>query len=276
MNKENLKELFLFTTIGKDSVFYEAWKHAITSIDGLHITNCGANGLACCDSAGVSRGRLKEFDAEYVKNNFPTLSEFLTGGDKLRVGDWILGYGDDPIKLSKNDYVGWNVPSELDSHRHVIFAQCWLDEKSKRHPHADMIHAKAENMDLVVFRCNPNGEWVRSAAYFPLLGNCKYLLCLPKHEEAVLNCLNGGESLVKISSSGPWNSVYTESNPVWERGYWYMDEFTESRIKPVVDKVEEAAVELAKIAYPELNHEFDVPDSYKRLAVALNYNNCND
>ncbi|QYW02863.1 hypothetical protein [Vibrio phage BUCT006] len=62
------------------------------------------------------------------------------------------------------------------------------------HKHAEMIKAKAYNMDLVVFEKSKLSGWIELARYcFPDDDGIDYFLCLPQHKEACLHWLNGGE-----------------------------------------------------------------------------------
>ena len=64
-----------------------------------------------------------------------------------------------------------------------------------KHKHADMIKAKADNMDLVVFiKDGLEGEmkWRKMKQSFPINPEFEYFLCLPQHEEACLHWLKGG------------------------------------------------------------------------------------
>src|SRR6056297_543095 len=82
-------------------------------------------------------------------------------------------------------------------------------ESVMRHKNAEMIKAKVDNMELVVFYKLPNEEWWQSESESTILpdeDDIEYFLCLPKHKNAVLNALNGGESQVASISSG-WLSA---------------------------------------------------------------------
>lgn len=68
------------------------------------------------------------------------------------------------------------------------------------HKHAEMIKAKADNMDLVVFgrMRKSNHDWIEMP-FSRLVKNFdnEYFLCLPQNKEACLHWLNGGEVLIK-------------------------------------------------------------------------------
>lgn len=60
------------------------------------------------------------------------------------------------------------------------------------HKHAEMIKAKADNMDLVLFACSNSG-WVElSAEELPCNECFNYFVCLPQHKDICLSFLNGG------------------------------------------------------------------------------------
>lgn len=107
---------------------------------------------------------------------------------------------------------------------------------SNRHKHADMIIAKAENMDLVVFLkpCESVGWFEKEYGAPQWQEDSEYFLCLPKHKDAVLSILNGGES--EVFDCGEFYPC-TCGNPVeWRRDAWYMGKDYESRIKPKKEK----------------------------------------
>ena len=68
---------------------------------------------------------------------------------------------------------------------------------TNKHPHAEIIKAKADNMDLVVFvRMAYGGDWseVSEKECLPSFHpDNEYFACLPQHKEACLGWLNGGE-----------------------------------------------------------------------------------
>lgn len=68
------------------------------------------------------------------------------------------------------------------------------------HKHAEIIKAKADDMDLVVLGRykSKETEW-EEVSYQHLIGheNYQHFLCLPQHKEAVLCGLNGGDFQVK-------------------------------------------------------------------------------
>lgn len=76
-----------------------------------------------------------------------------------------------------------------------------------RHKNADMIKAKVDNVDLIVFSKAKNlGDW-REVSLIALIvnDNFDFFLCLPQHKEACLHWLNGGDVL------------YSEFQSSWEQ-----------------------------------------------------------
>lgn len=72
-----------------------------------------------------------------------------------------------------------------------------------KHKHADMIIAKANNMDLVVFYKKDDSEgWFVSSLDVMVYDGYDYefFLCLPQHKDACLHWLNGGISQVEYPS----------------------------------------------------------------------------
>lgn len=106
------------------------------------------------------------------------------------------------------------------------------------HKHAEMIKAKADNMDLFVFaQDGSGGEWYeygRKGNYCPFYETDNYFLCHPKHKDEVLNSLNGGVSQVKVDDE--WCEASCLDGWRGDRNVWYMKEDCESRIKPRREK----------------------------------------
>ncbi|AUS00281.1 hypothetical protein NVP1273O_04 [Vibrio phage 1.273.O._10N.286.54.C7] len=107
-----------------------------------------------------------------------------------------------------------------------------------KHKYAEMIKAKADNMELVLLtkRCESSvwGE-LNNHGDVTFLHEFDYFLCLPQHKEAVLNCLNGGESQLASISSG-WLPANCGDPVEWGGEWWYMNPNGESRIKPKKEK----------------------------------------
>ncbi|AUR84073.1 hypothetical protein NVP1047O_59 [Vibrio phage 1.047.O._10N.286.55.F2] len=68
------------------------------------------------------------------------------------------------------------------------------EEKEMKHKHYDKIVAKAANTELAVFYRYENYEWEEAASEMLVWDvKAEHFLCLPKHKEACLHWLNGGE-----------------------------------------------------------------------------------
>ena len=108
------------------------------------------------------------------------------------------------------------------------------------HKHAEMIKAKADNMELVVFCkiCNED-EWteldVNALPRFKPEND--YFLCLPKHNEdgQCLHWLNGGDVLVKSKFVTSWEVVF--HGQVWGDTIGWMREDAKYRIKTRKEKL---------------------------------------
>lgn len=111
-----------------------------------------------------------------------------------------------------------------------------MKNKMTAHEHAEMIKAKADNMELVVF-INNYDKW--------MLGDLKNLvdldmipafLCLPQHKEVCLHWLNGGDVQFKPKLTNLWIMLDEKSNSKWTKDSgWTMGTF-QFRIKPKKEK----------------------------------------
>lgn len=103
-----------------------------------------------------------------------------------------------------------------------------------KHRHAEMIKAKADNMELVVFiKCQH--EWkVQDCNDDQLNFSCghDYFMCLPQHKEACLHWLNGGEA--DENNSGKWDNI--EPHQWSEQSMFMHDAGYDIRIKPRKEK----------------------------------------
>lgn len=108
-----------------------------------------------------------------------------------------------------------------------------------KHKYYDMIVAKAENMELVVFIKRSNNtlwENMKLVGFqFPdLVGTHDYFMCLQKHSALVMEWLNGGD----VQGEDPNNKgVFDDYAPHkdrvnWSSTAWYMREDKNVRIKP--------------------------------------------
>lgn len=107
-----------------------------------------------------------------------------------------------------------------------------------KHKHYEMIVAKAANMELVVFvKTCDNGAWYEKGdnSACQWWEDSDYFLCLPKHKEAVLNLLNGGESQITFNGEC-WDKCNLNEPVEWNDNWWYMKGESQSRIKPKKEK----------------------------------------
>lgn len=107
-----------------------------------------------------------------------------------------------------------------------------------KHKHYEMIMAKAENMDLVLFN-KSEGQSGWSLAHetcLPVFSACDYFLCLPQHKEACLHWLNGGA--IESNETKSWVEVDSLElcTSHWYDGHFFMHEHEEFRVKPKKEK----------------------------------------
>ena len=105
-----------------------------------------------------------------------------------------------------------------------------------KHKHAEMIKAKADNMDLVVFyRLEGEYWWQKESddAALPYETDIDYFLCLPKHEEACLHWLNTGE--IQGLVCGKWTDLHQEDMDM-SLSLSFRCKFNKYRIKPRKEK----------------------------------------
>lgn len=108
------------------------------------------------------------------------------------------------------------------------------------HKHAEMIKAKADNMELVVL-LNKYGKWQAChETSLPIYSDCEYFLCLPQHNEACLHWLNGGDVEEKgIGADDKYFEDPFEGEPCpfkWYKYHSFMDKDSVFRIKPKKEK----------------------------------------
>ena len=104
---------------------------------------------------------------------------------------------------------------------------------TNKHPHAEMIKAKVDDMSLVVFRKNYDNTWgVIQCDDCVFMPDFECFLCLPQHKEVVLHALNGGEVQYKGDDSWAKCVPYYGDDVTWNNNWWYMNENTKTRIRP--------------------------------------------
>ena len=111
-----------------------------------------------------------------------------------------------------------------------------MTHQKEPHRHAEMMKAYADDVSLIVFCNGPFGrKWHVIDQKWPSFNeDFDCFLCLPRHKEAVLNMLNGGESQIKPAVG--WINALNDDVEKWNPNYWYMLDDYESRIKPKKEK----------------------------------------
>ncbi|AUR81812.1 hypothetical protein NVP1013O_65 [Vibrio phage 1.013.O._10N.286.54.F9] len=115
-----------------------------------------------------------------------------------------------------------------------------------KHKYAEMIKAKADNMELVLFvKRGESSTWgeLNNHGDVTFLYEFDYFLCLPQHKEACLHWLNGGEvqdlfegewvycaSLARATESGGDNTLEFSEH------HMFMNEEFQFRIAPKKEK----------------------------------------
>lgn len=134
------------------------------------------------------------------------------------------------------------------------------------HKHAEMIKAKADNMDLVVL-CEGNGKWIEVTCSFGEIAwweDKMYFLCLPKHKDAALHGLNGGSYQVKCL--GDYSDSWYLNPEDWRGdGIWYMLESHDSRLKPLKQEKWIAYNHKNGNVYGTFDSEIEVIDVWPKL-----------
>lgn len=103
-----------------------------------------------------------------------------------------------------------------------------------KHVHAEMIKAKADNMELVVFVKYDEGWTLSGYEELICLSDREFFLCLPQHKESCLHWLNGG----KIQYKTELVPEFQDYQPDIEFGLGsiFMQPDFEIRIKPRKEK----------------------------------------
>ena len=106
-----------------------------------------------------------------------------------------------------------------------------------KHANAEMIKAVADNTDLVIFfKESDDARWFKTNIN-SLVNACsttEYFLCLPKHKEACLHCLNGGVSQYLSNGMKEW--INFGSSNYWCSTHLFMTNECEIHIKPKKEK----------------------------------------
>ncbi|AUR91107.1 hypothetical protein NVP1155O_34 [Vibrio phage 1.155.O._10N.222.55.B3] len=109
---------------------------------------------------------------------------------------------------------------------------------SNKHKHYDMIVAKAENMDLVVFCKVDELPWQerKNQSLMEFGEKFKYFLCLPQHKDTCLHWLNGGEAQQKPINGDNWVTSADVKKVSWMSWTSFMKDELKFRIKPKKEK----------------------------------------
>ena len=108
------------------------------------------------------------------------------------------------------------------------------------HKHAKLIKAKADNMELVVF-CKDSyddaNKW-QETSQMPFQEEFDYFLCLPKHKDACLYWLNGGDVQYKCHPFDEWLNIEGKGGVAsWGDDVVFMQHGFSSRTKPRKEKL---------------------------------------
>lgn len=104
-----------------------------------------------------------------------------------------------------------------------------------KHKYAEMIKAKVDNMELVVFCYSPSKDEFRELPnnYLPDTSASSYFLCLPQHKEVCLHWLNGGSCLIYFESvKDTFGVIHGKSPKEWTFDCGFMNTDAAIRIKP--------------------------------------------
>ena len=108
------------------------------------------------------------------------------------------------------------------------------------HKHAEMIKAKADNMELVVFIRYDEGWAISGYEELICLTERDFFLCLPQHKEACLHWLNDGG--IQITTESHWDKPIELTSKEWCGKWnschmnWYTSPHCQSRTKPRKEK----------------------------------------
>lgn len=105
-----------------------------------------------------------------------------------------------------------------------------------KHKYAEMIKAKADDMELVLFtKRGESSTWgeLDNHGDVTFLYDFDYFLCLPQHKEACLHWLNGGELQAMDTN---WINVFPVESYQWEEEHDFMCQDAKIRIKPKKEK----------------------------------------
>lgn len=109
-----------------------------------------------------------------------------------------------------------------------------------KHKHAELIKAKANNMELVVFmKSTEDGKWLKIIDFNVLpafYDDYEHFLCHQKHEKECLHWLNGGKVDIYEGESEKIKWTPINLGVVWGEYHPFMNSSLIFRIKPRKEK----------------------------------------
>lgn len=248
----DIKKLVKNTYVTSGSEFEYAWKLLVDKTD-LKIGFMPNGDIFCRDDCSVDE-KLTEFNSGYIRKNCVNLKDFLESGKLLQRGDiWVTDEGRLKTVIDKDVC---NRPDLYDDERYVIFSKAFLDEPE---PEPEIAGVDRDGV-----------EWTRGLVMVRDYDDQKWL------PEVLISVETVETAQYLTKSMGHWGISWIQCRlPIAE-------ELRPATCKRKYSKVERAAYELYKISYPD--SETTIADAvkcgylttYKRLAIALNHNNCND
>jgi hypothetical protein len=140
---------------------------------------------------------------------------------------------------------------------------------TNKHRHAEMIKAKADNMDLVVFTkdcIDTENPWFAiEANHLPCFDeHAEYFMSLPQTAKECLHWLNGGDAQYKCADGDWWliDSASREDNLAWSDRHIFMHNDVEIRIKPKKEK---------RWIIVDGKHEVCLPKVFRRREETIYY-----
>jgi hypothetical protein len=116
------------------------------------------------------------------------------------------------------------------------------EENGMKHENAEMICAKVNNMNLIMFiKRSKHCEWsvINEAwdlSFITGSNPYSFFLCLPQHKDACLYWLNGGSVQYRIALDVWTDAADNVSNAAWTPDNLFIDDQVEFKIKPKKEK----------------------------------------
>lgn len=220
----------------------QAKKKGVVFVEGDGVRNKSDHKLEPCDLKGINESNsLDHYQVTSFTQRRHTGDEMPCDGNLpvivyLRIAGERRG-----CNAGKFDWLGVRIAGAITSWKPNIEA---LADEVRSHKHAEMIKAKADNMDLVRFTKlddNEGCEWaiqadaVQKSTQFS--ESSEYFLCLPKHKEVCLHWLNGGDVIVRDYPEDERERVLLAGGcSNWHDASVFMCERAGIRIKPKKEK----------------------------------------